>query len=36
MRLIMTLLARDEAAIIRQNIEFHLAHGVDFVHHSAS
>jgi hypothetical protein len=31
MRLVMTLLVRDEIDIIRQNIEFHLRHGVDFV-----
>lgn len=30
-RLVMTLLVRDEADIIRQNIEFHLRHGVDFI-----
>lgn len=30
-KLIMTLLVRDEADIIRQNIEFHLNHGVDFI-----
>lgn len=29
MRLIMTLLVRDEADIIRQNIEYHLGQGVD-------
>ena len=27
----MTLLVRDEADIVRQNIEFHLKHGVDFI-----
>jgi len=27
----MTLLVRDEIDIIRENIEFHLNHGVDFV-----
>ena len=31
MKLIMTLLVRDEEDIIRQNIEFHLAQGVDFI-----
>jgi hypothetical protein len=31
MRLVMTLLVRDEVDIVRQNIEFHLAQGVDFV-----
>lgn len=31
MKLIMTLVCRDEVDIIRQNIEFHLAHGVDHV-----
>lgn len=30
MKLIMTLLVRDEQDIIRENIEFHLAQGVDF------
>jgi len=30
-KLIMTLLVRDEADIIRQNIEFHLRQGVDFI-----
>ncbi|MFA6160260.1 MAG: glycosyltransferase family 2 protein [Parcubacteria group bacterium] len=30
-KLIMTLLARDEDDIIRQNIEFHLSRGVDFI-----
>jgi len=30
-KLVMTLLVRDEADIVRQNIEFHLAHGVDFI-----
>jgi hypothetical protein len=30
-RLIMTLLVRDEIDVVRQNIEFHLRHGVDFV-----
>ncbi|ESP62800.1 hypothetical protein SMITH_315 [Smithella sp. ME-1] len=30
-KLIMTLLARDEEDIIKHNIEFHLAHGVDFI-----
>lgn len=29
--LVMTLLVRDEADIVRQNIDFHLAHGVDFI-----
>jgi len=29
MKLVMTLLVRDEADILRENIEFHLAHGVD-------
>ncbi len=27
----MTLLVRDEADIVRQNIEYHLSHGVDFI-----
>ena len=31
MRLVMTLLVRNEIDIIRQNIEFHLRRGVDFV-----
>jgi hypothetical protein len=31
MRLVMTLLVRDEVDIVGPNIEFHLAHGVDFV-----
>ena len=30
MQLIMTLLVRDEEDIIRENIEYHLAQGVDF------
>lgn len=30
-KLIMTLLVRDEVDIIRQNIDFHLNHGVDFI-----
>ena len=30
-RLVMTLLVRDEIDIVRQNIEFHLRHGVDFI-----
>jgi hypothetical protein len=30
MKLVMTLLVRDEQDIIRENIEFHLAQGVDF------
>ncbi len=29
--LVMTLLVRDEADIVRQNIEFHLARGVDHI-----
>ncbi len=29
MKLLMTLLVRDEADILRENLEFHLAHGVD-------
>jgi hypothetical protein len=29
MKLVMTLVVRDEADILRENIEFHLAHGVD-------
>jgi len=31
MRLIMTLLVRDEEAIVRENIEYHLDRGVDFI-----
>ncbi len=31
MKLVMTLLVRDEEDIIRENIEFHLAQGVDFI-----
>lgn len=31
MRLIMTLLVRDEAQIIRDNIDYHLSQGVDFI-----
>jgi Glycosyl transferase family 2 len=31
MRLVMTLLARDEADVVRANLDFHLAAGVDFV-----
>jgi len=31
MKLAMTLLVRDEEDIIRENIEFHLAQGVDFI-----
>ena len=30
-KLVMTLLIRDEADIVRQNIEFHLSYGVDFI-----
>ena len=30
MKLVMTLLVRDEQDIIRENIEYHLAQGVDF------
>lgn len=30
-KLIMTILARDEEDIIRNNIEYHLSHGVDFI-----
>jgi len=31
MKLIMTLLVRDERDVIRENIEFHLGQGVDFI-----
>ena len=31
MRLCMTLLVRDEAGLVRENIEYHLSRGVDFV-----
>lgn len=31
MKLVMTLLVRDEEDILQQNIEFHLAQGVDFI-----
>ena len=31
MKLVMTLLVRDEEDIIRENIEYHLAQGVDFI-----
>jgi hypothetical protein len=31
MRLVMTLLVRDEAELVSHNISFHLQHGVDFV-----
>lgn len=31
MKLVMTLLVRDEADILRENIEFHLSHGVDMI-----
>ena len=31
MRLVTTILVRDEIDIIRQHIEFHLRRGVDFV-----
>ena len=31
MKLVMTLLARDEADVVRANIDFHLGAGVDFV-----
>ncbi|WP_162901385.1 glycosyltransferase family 2 protein [Breoghania sp. L-A4] len=31
MKLLMTLLVRDESDIIRENIEYHLAHGVDYI-----
>jgi hypothetical protein len=31
MKLVMTLLARDEADIVRENVDFHLNAGVDFV-----
>ena len=31
MKLVMTLVVRDEVDIIRQNIDFHLARGVDYL-----
>jgi hypothetical protein len=31
MKLVMTLLVRDEADIVAANIDFHLARGVDFI-----
>lgn len=31
MRLVMTLLVRNEESIVRQNIEYHLSRGVDFI-----
>lgn len=31
MKLVMTLLVRDEEDILRENLEFHLARGVDFI-----
>jgi len=31
MQLIMTLLVRDEEDIIQENIEYHLARGIDFI-----
>lgn len=31
MKLVMTLLVRDEDDILRENLEFHYAHGVDFI-----
>jgi len=31
MRLVMTLLVRDEVDIVKANVDFHLRHGVDFV-----
>ena len=31
MKLVMTLLVRDEADIVSSNIDFHLNHGVDFI-----
>ena len=31
MKLVMTLLVRDEQDIVRENLDFHLAHGVDEV-----
>jgi len=30
-KLVMTLLVRDEVDIVKANLEFHLAHGVDFI-----
>ena len=31
MRLVMTLLVRDEVDVVRANVNFHLQRGVDFV-----
>ena len=31
MKIIMTLLVRDEEDVLRQNIDFHLSQGVDFI-----
>ena len=31
MKIIMTLLVRDEEDILKQNIDFHLSQGVDFI-----
>ena len=30
MKIVMTLLVRDEQDIIRENIEFHLSQGIDY------